>query len=140
MKKYPSGSVEMYNMIDEAKVFLSDCFKRNKQYVNVETMSYEEMICRLYIECDNLLVRNDDLQRQVNYAQQNIKKAESAVKTIDEAFQIAKVKIMENYFKEVGKTEEYGKIGLNEAKYSTDYIAGYATAIGDLNKFLKSGE
>jgi len=140
MKKYPDGSVQLYKMIDEAKVFLSDCFKRNKQYVNVETMSYEEMICRLYIECDNLLVRNDDLQRQVNYAKQNEAIAQNAVKTIDEAFQIAKVKIMENYFKEVGKTEEYGKIGLNEAKYSQDYIAGYATAIGDLNKFLKSGE
>lgn len=140
MKKYPDGSVQLYKMIDEAKVFLSDCFKRNKQYVNVETMSYEEMICRLYIECDNLSVRNDDLQRQVNYAKQNEAIAQNAVKTIDEAFQIAKVKIMENYFKEVTKTEEYGKIGLNEAKYSQDYIAGYATAIGDLNKFLKSGE
>ena len=140
MKKYPNGSVEMYNMIDEAKVFLSDCFKKNRQYVNIETMSYEEMICRLYIECDNLLVRNDDLQRQVNYAKQNETIAQNAVKTIDEAFQIAKVKIMENYFKEVGKKEKKGSQPREVGKYSQDYIAGYATAIGDLNKFLKSGE
>lgn len=140
MKKYPDGSVQLYKMIDEAKVFLSDCFKRNKQYVNVETMSYEEMICRLYIECDNLSVRNDDLQRQLGYAQQNVEKAENAVKTIDEAFQIAKVKIMENYFNEVGKKEKNGAQPWEVGKYSQDYIAGYATAIGDLNKFLKSGE
>ena len=81
MKKYPDGSVQLYKMIDEAKVFLSDCFKRNKQYVNVETMSYEEMICRLYIECDNLSVRNDDLQRQLGYAQQNVEKARECMRT-----------------------------------------------------------
>ena len=136
MKKFPSGSVELYNMIDEVKVFLSDVFKRNKQYVNIESMSYEEIICRLYIECDNLQAQKESMVRQMEYAREDVKKAENAVKTIEEAFQIAKVKIMENYFNEVGKTEEYGKIGLNEAKYSTDYIAGYATAIGDLHKFL----
>ena len=140
MKKYPSGSVELYEMIDEAKVFLNECLRRDKAYANAENMSYEELICRLYIECCNYIDKVDNMQRKLNYAQQNVEKAESAVKTIDEAFKIAKVKIMENYFNEVGKTEEYGKIGLNEAKYSTDYIAGYATAIGDLNKFLKSGE
>lgn len=136
MKKFPSGSVELYNMIDEAKVFLSDTFKRNKQYVNVESMSYEEIICRLYIECDNLQAQKEGMARQMEYAREDVKKAENAVKTIEEAFLIAKVKMMEHYFNEVGKKEKKGAQPWEVGKYSQDYIAGYATAIGDLNKFL----
>ena len=126
MKKYPSGSVELYKMIDEAKVFLSDVFKRNKQYVNVESMSYEEIICRLYIECDNLQAQKESMVRQMEYAREDVKKAENAVKTIEEAFLIAKSEIMDHYFQNIGST----------GKFSQDYVSGYATAIGDLNKFL----
>ena len=130
MKKFPSGSVELYNMIDEVKVFLSDVFKRNKQYVNIESMSYEEIICRLYIECDNLQAQKEAMIRQMEHAREDVQKAENAVKTIEEAFLIAKSEIMDHYFFNIGST----------GKFSEDFVSGYATAIGDLNKFLKKGK